>query len=155
MKATFENTVDILVKAYLNDTLIRGNCCACAVGNLVAHGLGLTYILEDDLYGDENLGWKEKPIVSWRNVFMSTVRDGHPSRQFIDEESYYGDAKLEIDSTGYHYTDLARIEKAFESNYVGDDPMFSALCAVVDVLAEIHGVDLTVKENAKLLFVKP
>ena len=46
MKATFSNSVDILVKAYFNDTLRHGNCLACAVGNLMqASGVkfGSTY----------------------------------------------------------------------------------------------------------------
>jgi hypothetical protein len=40
MKATFENSVDVLVKAYLNDTLEHGQCHACAVGNLICAETG-------------------------------------------------------------------------------------------------------------------
>lgn len=32
----FYETIDILVKAYLNGTLKNGDCMACAVGNIVA-----------------------------------------------------------------------------------------------------------------------
>jgi hypothetical protein len=39
MKPTFSNTIDILVKAYLNDTLQHESCSACAVGNLVSHSM--------------------------------------------------------------------------------------------------------------------
>jgi len=42
--ASFENTVDILVKAYINDTLEHNNCYACAVGNIVAHNMGERFV---------------------------------------------------------------------------------------------------------------
>ena len=44
MKATFSNTVDILVKAYLNDTLRHCNCYACAVGNIISSAMGYRFV---------------------------------------------------------------------------------------------------------------
>ena len=44
MKATFENSVSVLVRAYMNDTLIHGNCFACAVGNLIVDANKYTYV---------------------------------------------------------------------------------------------------------------
>ena len=40
----FHETVGILVKAYLNDTLEHTNCHACAVGNMIASKMGISII---------------------------------------------------------------------------------------------------------------
>ena len=58
-----------------------------------------------------------------------------------------------IAESGYSVDELARIEFAFESVPLGEDRMFKGLMAVVDVLSDIHGVDLSVKEESKMLFV--
>lgn len=74
-----------------------------------------------------------------------------------DKQQIIRAAYLMIDQTGYSEVELAKIEFAFESADEGsteDENMFNGLMAVVDVLAEIHGVDLTSKEQAKKLFVK-
>jgi hypothetical protein len=103
--ATFDNTVSILLKAYLNDELEHDNCAACAVGK-------------------------------WINLL----------------------ARIRRTKTGYSVHEIHQIEYAFENApYQGDDTeewMFNGLMAVVDVLAEIHGIDLTAKEEAKKLFVR-
>lgn len=137
----FHETVSILVKAYLNDELRHGDCNACAVGNLIY----------------ANLGNKK---MWWPYVFM-TSRLGEA---VFDESAYCGDAQIEIDSTGYSPLELARVENAFEVNAIydqfqdqvgdKDEQMFNGLMAVVDVLADIHGIDLSQKEHAKALFVK-
>lgn len=130
--ASFENSVDVLIKAYMNDTLDHGTCGACAVGNLVFEATG------------KETAWDR----GWGSVFFT---DPHSKNQFFKPREYYGNAKHEIDSTGYPLKSLMRIEYAFETARKGkcsDDWMFNGLMAVVDVLAEIHGVDLTVKEAA-------
>ena len=158
MKASFENTVNILVKAYLDDTLVHSDCSACAVGNLVAAGKGYTYKREE--YEDEDgdilpgdLFWKEALLPKWRRVFMTQ----NCKHQYQNPQNYTGDAKDEIDATGYAWQELARIEYAFETAPKGKDDdewMFNGLMSVVDTLADIHQIDLSVKESAKLLFVK-
>ena len=158
MKASFENTVNILVKAYLNDTLEHLKCSACAVGNLVAAADNTT----PRRYPDNKLdgmglkfdcwNWANNRQVAWYDVFMTTG-----GTQRITPELYSDEAKRQIDVTGYAWEELARIEYAFETAPKGkdnDEWMFNGLMAVVDVLADIHQVDLSVKESAKLLFVK-
>lgn len=89
-----------------------------------------------------------------------TGRFAHQQSQHGD--NYKGLAKKQIDATGYRWQDLARIEFAFETAYVGgfyDGPeaeqgMYAGLMAVVDVLAEIHGLNLEAATEAKALFVK-
>lgn len=78
------------------------------------------------------------------------------------------DGLRQVAMTGYSIKNLKDIEYAFE-NAPGDsalngrmsadritDPewMFNGLMAVVDVLAEIHDIDLKVREDAKSLFVR-
>lgn len=161
-KATFEKTVDILVKAYLNDTLEHGNCTACAVGNIIAESEGTQPRKLKSFGMGEFYSWENKVRPEWINVFCTpTAR----SSQKINESSLFGEAKRQIDVTGYSYLELAKIEFAFErGNTLGyiqidDTPekeqaMFNGLMAVVDVLAEIHGISLEAREESKKLFVK-
>lgn len=138
----FNHTVNVLLKAYLNDTLERGNCYACAVGNLVAEALGTKVcpVLRT---------WENNELTFWDNVFMTYIH-----HQEIIPENYRDSAKEQIDATGYTWQQLAKIEFAFETGCRGsseDDKMFNGLMAVVDVLAEIHEIDLeTVKETKEL-----
>ena len=142
-KATFEHSVDVLVKAYLNDTLEHMECHACAVGNLVADALNVKIM--KDKYG---CIWEVGKMPYWYDVIgLGSVNHGH--RNILK-------AQREADATGYSLEELAKIEHAFEN---ASDPngsrdgfdelwMFNGLLAVVDVLAEIHNVDLSVKEQA-------
>jgi hypothetical protein len=144
----FNNSIGVLVKAYFNDTLVHGQCHACAVGNLVGAARQVPII--KDIRNMPGKYWVK--VAPWSNVFM-TVRN----EQEIDLNAYQGEAKEAIDSTGYTWQELARIEYAFETADKGsceDDYMLAGLLAVVDVLADIHGIDLTKREEAKLLFVK-
>jgi hypothetical protein len=148
----FHYTVNVLVKAYLNDTLEHSNCGACAVGNMIADSIGDANFPVHSPFIDKNV------ILSkghgWAAVFCTVSKD----KQFIFSDEYNGVAKEQIDSTGYTWQELARIEKAFE--YQGytikgrDEAMFCGLMAVVDVLADIHNIDLKVREEVKTLFVK-
>lgn len=138
MKATFENTVDILVKAYLNDTLKHGSFCQCAVGNLIQHYLKKPLL---DPYKDNIDDWS-------MSIYNGAVWYSAVS---CKSSAFYKAARKQLAPTGYSFQEILKIERAFEKGY-GD--IFNALMLVVDVLADIHGIDLTQKENAKALFVK-
>lgn len=145
MKATFENSVNILVKAYFYGHLNAMSCEACAVGNLVASAKGYTYSKEKiGLFGPE---WNESEP-AWKYVISF----------FVDMGEYNGIAKEQIDSTGYTPKQLSDIERVFMLNTKTlaspELDNFDGLMAVVDVLADIHGIDLKAKEEAKALFVK-
>lgn len=160
----FHHTVNVLVQAYLNGTLEHGICTACAVGNIIADS-----ILAKPVRGRMN--WKRNGneiIPVWGEVFQSSA----PGCQRVSADAYKGWAKKQIDTTGYTWQELARIEYAFELYNCGidldydpeyydeeeleliDKAMFNGLMAVVDVLADIHNIDLSIREEAKLLFVK-
>lgn len=145
MKPTFESTVDILVKAYLNDTLQAGDCMACAVGNIIqAKGYNLQITCDDEQ-------------TYWLRVVEKIYRPYKHTPKLSEREQRIG--LEQIASTGYNAFELEKIEHAFEfpRHYFPDDDygIFSGLMAVVDALADIHGIDLKAKEEAKLLFVKP
>lgn len=148
MKASFENSVSVLVRAYMSDELVHGVCSACAVGNLIAHSIGTRPRLEHpSIPRFSHHEFDDGTKTFWRYVFM-TGEYG----QDINASEYTGDAKVQIDATGYTWQELAKIEKAFEcaeGRYGSKDAwMFNGLMAVVDVLAEIHGIDLSTKEAA-------
>lgn len=148
MKASFEDSASVLVRAYMNDTLVHGNCSACAVGNLIASAIGKkpVPVVAPCFRFDDNT------YTEWNKVFSS-----NPQKcQRFYPENYTEKAKEFIDSTGYTLDELRRIEFAFESapGYqheavsIDDNWMFNGLLAVVEVLADIHSVDFSTKELA-------
>lgn len=139
----------MLVKAYQNDTLIHGSCRACAVGNLVAAGCGINNIFDDNEWRKKFLS---EDFEGWHFVFITSGREQH-----IYPENYKGAAKFQIDSTGYTWQELSKIEYAFETAPKGDtddDWKLNGLLAVYEVLCEIHGVADEEVQDAKLVFVK-
>jgi hypothetical protein len=153
----YKKTVDILVDAYFNDTLQNQNCYACAVGNIVAANIGMEFEKIPDPYFVEKVVWPntEYPgAEGWAKVFCSTV----PGYQRLSPDYYCGEAKRQIDSTGYSWHELAQIEKSFEiatKGRQGDVFMFNGLMAVIDVLDEIHeNKDAEVSKESKARFNK-
>jgi hypothetical protein len=166
----FNHTVNVLVKAFFEETLVHANCYACAVGNIVADSIGTKVVkVRNELH---DITWENRepyPALGgtfepgWGAVFSTSddwddYTDKSTKVQSIDEKYLLSSprARFHIDSTGYTWQELARIEFAFE-NVKGSTEtkrMFKGLMKVVDVLADIHGIDLKAKEEAKLLFVK-
>lgn len=147
MKATFDHSVKVLIAAYLNDTLQHTNCHACAVGNLIAdaNGWKLKRQCWDTTGVLSVLTWEgfayEQAV--WADVFVTEA--------FVQEmnlKNYRGIPKAQIDSTGYTVKQLARIEYAFETADDSDDWMYNGLVAVINVLASIHEVDMSIKQSA-------
>ncbi len=145
MKATerFDRAINALVKGYFNNTLAKGTCAACAVGNIVAAGIGTSPCLSA-----WSPTWQNGNQTEWDWVFVTEGKE-----QRVTPEKYEGAAKVEIDSTGYSWQDLARVEYAFETStsidfrkyhLFGpekiDADQYRGLMAVVDVLCEIEGI---------------
>jgi hypothetical protein len=139
----FEHSVNVLVQAYLNDTLEHLNCCACAVGNLVADACGYTYKKSTSRYIK----------VEWDNGINAAWFDHLLGDMFTTNDTNVLGLK-QIQSTGYSVEEIDKIERAFESAREEGDRMFEGLCQVVDVLADIHQVDLKQREEAKAMFIK-
>lgn len=132
----FKDTTATLVEAFFDGTLKKGDCQACAVGNICG----------------------QRP--DWASVFVTIY--GHQS---FELGAYRGTAKEVIDDTGYSPTQLARIEAAFESNtdihyrdYENDyrsaviEDQFSGLMAVMDVLFDIHDVEVEEQSDYRQQF---
>lgn len=156
----FFETVGILVEAYLNDTLVHDHPCGCGGGNIIAKAIGAKVVVDHktgnaDWISDDDLnGW------DWFHL----VRFG-----FSHDNSNVNlsQGKYLIDRTGYTIKNMRDIETAFEEpvkiivdgGFIGTDISLDpdglkGLLNIVDVLAEIHGIDLSERESAKLLFKK-
>lgn len=153
-KDRFDHSVSVLVKAFFEGTLAKGSCAACAVGNLVADVCGYKIT--------ENLLDYDQTSPMWHFVFVTDMITGI---QELSPECYSGEIARQIDSTGYTWQELAKVEKMFELNtlinfqyynkYTKQEIMqdqYNGLMAVVDVLAEINEIDLTTTNQAKELF---
>lgn len=140
-RPTFEQTVQKLVTAYLNDELEHASFSKCVVGNLCGSDI-------------------------WKYLFYTSTehRQTHLAIDNTDLRACGVETEFQLinkainvcEETGYTVIELRLMEYRFETAPKGksnDDYMFNGLMAVVDVLAEIHGVDLFAKANAKLLFV--
>ena len=135
MNERLKNSIEVLQRAYLEETLDAGNCEACAVGNLVAASS----------YKGQSFDWR----------FIFCTADGEqviydfqsPWSEEADESYRKGlDA---IKATGYSVEELARIEYAFETSLSDTDEIMMPvhesqwvrLQAVLKVLFEIEGIE--------------
>jgi len=130
-KEQFDNSIKVLVKAYLNETLKHANCRACAVGNLVCDGMGYNMLNIDEMVW-ELPSRKRRTYALWPNARFRSCSNV--------------DGIKEVKSTGYTWKEFFNIESAFES--VSNDPDgYKGLCAVFDVLINIHkGSDKELEE---------
>ena len=153
----FNIAIKALVQAFLQGTLFKGYCSTCAVGNIISYHKGIKLSSCYDIMLEKD-GTEEN--TKWFDVFGTTRQD-----QFIYPHKYVNEAKEQIDSTGYTWQELAKIEYVFETNtkippdnYTEytlkeiDKDQFNGLMAVVDVLCEIEGI--TEVQEYKDMFVK-
>ncbi len=129
----YHKTIGILVKAYQNDTLRKYDCAACVVGNMIAANEGYAI-------GEEGSWLKGRKVIlpAW-----------WPQIGRVDTANNNGEAKRQMDSTGYTLDELSLIETAFE----GEGDNFNGLMAVVDALDIIHeNTDKEVTKLSKNLF---
>lgn len=156
IRPTFDQTVSTLVKAFMNNTLEIGNYCACAIGNLIAEKVNAKIVLKPGWlpeYTGSRYEW-DHPKFTGEEWYATrpTIRSS------VCREILVAGRKM-IDLIGYTLEEIWLIEGAFEGcrykhkDY--EDQMFNGLMAVVDVLADIHKIDLSQKEEAKKLFLKP
>lgn len=156
----YQRTVAILYTAYYNDTLSHGDCCACAVGNLVAANLGYSIFAKAhsnkfvwvDSTGQvmpypANFFVKDsrKGIpMGWGAFVCTTCHDDGKQDQYVNWEVLQDPlVAKQVSSTGYSPKEVILIERAFESSSYdlsSEDRMFDGLCKVLDMLSEIHRV---------------
>lgn len=139
MKATFENSIQVLVMGLASGQLEATSCAACVCGLLVADANNYTLTTSSELWKDD-LGARIMP--AWSDVTWGyRLRPG---------------AENQVLSTGYSADEFRKIENAFMENIEEDAPKkeayAQALLHVADVLGEIHGVDNETIAAAKELF---
>jgi hypothetical protein len=126
----YQKTVDILVQAYFEDLLQHSNCSACAVANIIlaSHNLKPVKIHGGAImWPISKLKFAGFQSESWYDICRFNQK---PSEYWIENNK-----------TGYSWTQLSLIEKAFEwasRGDSGDKWMFNGLMAVIDALDEIH-----------------
>lgn len=140
----YHKTVGILYDAYFADTLEKGNCFACAVGNIVAANMGKKFCVDPEA-GNVFQKYYWKGYAPYSDIFNGANVEWFPLTGVPNKETL---------STGYSIDELMRIENAFEkSPGVGvQDRMFNGLVAVLEVLAQIHQVtdeDLLTANNKR------
>lgn len=154
MKITKENRFDeaikALVKGFFKGTLAKGNCMACAVGNIVNHSIGQK--IETSL-----LNTIDAAGTFWYDALVPDISS--------DEEISNGEK--EIQTTGYSVDEIRRIERTFEyhteidyddypTNYKKDPAIikdqYNGLMAVVEVLCELEGHNEEKLKETKNLF---
>lgn len=161
----YNKTVGILVDAYFNDTLRVQDCAACAVGNIIA----ANNRYEVMAYEWTDTDYMVLVVPRWTSVFHTNI-DHKQILNTVDKDNNggcdchqctreHGEDWLlgmeQIATTGYTVEELMKVEYAFEVNHKGEDPMFNSLCAVIDVLDEIHqNTDKQLTKTVKQKFVK-
>lgn len=165
MTQRFEKAYNALYNAFMNDTLAKGTCTACAVGNIVADAMGAKVYSQEDmnsirfLCSDDNY-W-------WQRMFV-TSSEGQKIRKISEDSNVKYLRKKILNLTGYTWRELAKVEKAFEENtkipfdkynhYTPEQIMedqFKGLMAVMDVLIELDNIKQgsSYKETFKNKFI--
>lgn len=108
--------IDIFLDAINEGTLAKGSCTACAVGNLVANGLGakIKFIpIGDDIVPrclDERGDFLENR--RWSLAFYTAY-----GKQEVDKDALNNsDVIRNIEATDFSLEELMQIEYAFETN---------------------------------------
>lgn len=148
MSERFNKAMKALTKGFFNGTLRKGDCAACACGNIVAAALNIELVTTRDL----KTGFLDDWIDSKTGTFWYTALIN------LDEEEadhlYITAGEQEIEKTGYTPQEMLLIERAFElnteiplydiHNYSDQeimDDQYNGLCAVVEVLCKLEGYD--------------
>lgn len=138
--ALYTKTRQILFDAYYNDTLTLGYCSACAIGNIIASNMGISIIKNRCGYPE----WTGPVMPTWQSVFYTTTTFSGKKQISQPLAMDLPNVAQQINSTGYTWEELARIEHAFETAPVGDsdeDAMFNAFVAALEALDRIHQIE--------------
>ena len=134
----FKHTMDLLVKAYFEDNLKHESSRYCAVGNIVGGRDWIRIFLTMN-------GKQHFLPPGYGTIGGKVVQSPNIKMALIEREEGF----LLIQKSGYSVDELARVEFAFETAPKGEndnDWMFNGLMAVLEVLADIHGVTIDGKK---------
>ena len=118
MTPRIQKAIDIFLDAINEGTLAKGTCAACAVGNLVAYGMGAKVVRDEfDYYAAQHSKGTRVVNSEWSR-FFTTFRDG--SRKMgtlpFSEIVRFPSLQKAIDDIGFTLEELSKIEYAFETN---------------------------------------
>jgi hypothetical protein len=147
MTQRFEKAYNALYNAFMNDTLAKDTCIACAVGNIVADAMA------GKVYRNSDGVWKCTMDNKWWSDMFMTSFDGQRIKTIKEDPNVKNLRKRIYILTGYKWNELAKIEKAFENNTkishlhynehtkkeIMED-QFNGLMAVMDVLIELDEI---------------
>ena len=105
MTDRIKKAIDIFLDAINNQTLASGTCSACAVGNLIAHELGVIPKVEKLI--------EYASIIQPQAAWISVKKGASP--KFSQGKTHEEVIEL-MKSTGFSVEELLEIEKAFEDN---------------------------------------
>lgn len=108
MTNRIQNAIDIFLDAINKGTLVKGNCVACAVGNLVAAGIGGTITINYD-YG---VVICDKDNWAWNTYFFTCDGKQKVTNYMQDVPSVIKNIK----ATEFTAKELMQIEYTFETN---------------------------------------
>lgn len=155
MTQRFEKAYNALYKAFMNDTLAKGSCAACAVGNIVADAMGgKVYKRSSGFELSSRFEYKCDVFNSWWSDMFITTHCGQ-TIYTTKQNSKVSDYRKRIkELTGYTWREMAEVERVFEQNtkivhsrycdYSEKEIMedqFNGLMAVMDVLIELDNIE--------------
>ena len=110
MTERINEDIEVFLRAIENGTLAKSFCCACAVGNLVTHGLKGTIIRKD--VGDIVYFTNDVDSDAWGLVFATTDGEQIVVDSYMNKPSVVRNVK----ATKFSIQELMKIEYAFETN---------------------------------------
>lgn len=110
MTERIQKAINIFLVAINDGTLAAGNCAACAVGNLVAHGMDIKITKHDVMFMNF-----DSPHSAWVDAFC--FDDDKDSRLYVNDFMITDDRVQDcINATDFSLEELYLIEMAFEKN---------------------------------------
>jgi hypothetical protein len=165
MTQRFEKAYNALYNAFMNDTLAKGTCKACAVGNIVADAMGAKVYKRE---WESSITFHCSKQIDWWQKMFVTGYGGQRITKISEDSKVKQLRKKILNLTGYTWRELARIEKTFEeSTKIGNsyylkytpeqimEDQFNGLMAVMDVMIELDNIKQgsTYKETFKNKFI--
>lgn len=135
MTPRIQKAIDIFLDAINNNTLIAGNPCGCAVGNLVAHEMGITLSMDKLIIGPKDC--EDLPYKNGEWFDMDWCKPGH--RKILDNK--------QSRSTGFTIDELTKIEEVFEDHSIYSQGDLIALNSPKEKIREwqIHALEAVIK----------
>lgn len=150
MTQRFEKAYNALYNAFMNNTLAKGTCTACAVGNIVADAMGAKVYKTE---WESSITFHCNYSNHWWEKMFVTGSNGQIIRKISENNDVKKLRKKILNLTGYTWRELAKVEKVFEestkilhTDYLESTPQqimedqFNGLMAVMDVLIELDEV---------------